>query len=92
MKKGQGISLETIIIAIIVLIVLVVLILVFTGRFSLFNKGLDQCPPGPSYCVDSSIECSNNFGRDYLPSPMNCNDDDSIDYCCMKPAAGTEGE
>ncbi len=32
MKKGQGLSTETIIIAILVLIVLVVLILIFTGK------------------------------------------------------------
>ena len=92
MKKAQGLSLETIIIAIIVLIVLVVLIMVFTGRMSIWGKGVDQCPAGPTYCVDSSIECSNKFGNEYLPTPMNCNKDDSIDYCCMKSAAGPEGE
>ena len=32
MKKGQGLSIETIVIAVIVLIVLVVLIMIFTGK------------------------------------------------------------
>jgi len=41
-KKSQGLSVNTIIIAAIALIVLVVLIAIFTGRFGLFSKGLDE--------------------------------------------------
>ena len=41
-KKGQGLSLNTIIIAAIVLIVLVVLWAVFTGRMGVFSKGLTE--------------------------------------------------
>lgn len=47
MKRGQGLSLNTIIIAAIVLIVLIVLWAIFTGRMGLFSKGLaeseEQC-------------------------------------------------
>ena len=39
-KKGQGLSLNTIIIASIVLIVLVVLIMIFTGQMGNFIRGL----------------------------------------------------
>jgi len=46
MKKAQGISINTIIIAAIALIVLVVLIAVFTGRISLWGTGLDQAQTG----------------------------------------------
>ena len=42
MKKGQGISLNVIIIAAIALIVLVVLIAIFTGRLNVFNRELGQ--------------------------------------------------
>ena len=41
MKKGQGLSLNTIIIAAIVLIVLIVLWAIFTGRMGNFTKGIN---------------------------------------------------
>lgn len=41
-KKGQGMSLNVIIIAALALIVLVVLIAIFTGRISLFNRGVGE--------------------------------------------------
>ncbi len=41
-KKGQGLPLNTIIIAIIVLVVLVVIIAIFTGRIALFSSDLDK--------------------------------------------------
>ena len=37
-RKGQGLSLNTIVIAMLVMIVLLVLILVFTGRISIFTE------------------------------------------------------
>ena len=42
MKKGQGLSLNTIIIAAIVLIVLVVLWAIFTGRMGKFSQGISD--------------------------------------------------
>ena len=39
-KKGQGLSLNVIIVAALALIVLVVLIMVFTGRIAVFDQGL----------------------------------------------------
>jgi hypothetical protein len=45
-KKGQGLSINTIIIAALGLAVLVILFAVFTGRIGLFNKavsGTDTC-------------------------------------------------
>ena len=41
-KKGQSISINTIIVAAIGLAVLVVLFLVFTGRMGLFNIGIQE--------------------------------------------------
>lgn len=41
-KKGQGLPLNTIIIAIIVLVVLVVLIAIFTGRIAIFDQRVSE--------------------------------------------------
>jgi len=41
-KKGQGLSLNVIIVAAIALIVLVVLVMIFTGRIGIFEKGLSK--------------------------------------------------
>lgn len=41
-KKGQGLSLNVIIVAALALIVLVVLIMVFTGRIGIFTKGVEE--------------------------------------------------
>ena len=42
MKKGQGLPLNTIIIAIIVLVVLVVIIAIFTGRIAIFEQQVSE--------------------------------------------------
>ncbi len=44
--KGQGISLNVIIIAVIALIVLIVLISIFTGRINIFGKDIEQQAQG----------------------------------------------
>ncbi|MAG91437.1 hypothetical protein CMO83_02075 [Candidatus Woesearchaeota archaeon] len=41
-RSGQGISINTIIIAAIALAVLVVLFVVFTGRFKIFGEGVNE--------------------------------------------------
>ena len=41
-KRGQGLSLNVIIIAVLALIVLVVLVFIFTGRIGLFDKGVGE--------------------------------------------------
>ncbi len=43
MKKGQGLPLQTIIIAIICLLVLVVLIAIFTGKIRGWSEGSGSC-------------------------------------------------
>ena len=53
MKKGQGLSLNTIIIAVIVIIVLVVLVLIFTGRIRIFSQTLESCSKNGGECRDS---------------------------------------
>lgn len=41
-NKGQGISINVIIIAVLALVVLVVLVAIFTGRIALFEKGVSK--------------------------------------------------
>jgi hypothetical protein len=51
-KKGQGLPLNTIIIAIIVIVVLVVIILIFTGQIKIFQLGANGCLARGGFCVD----------------------------------------
>lgn len=41
-RKGQGLSLNVIIVAALALIVLVILVMVFTGRIGIFQKDIDK--------------------------------------------------
>ena len=41
-KRGQGLSITTIVVAAIALIVLVVLVAIFTGRLGAFSKGVSE--------------------------------------------------
>ena len=50
MKKAQGISINTIIIAALGLAVLVVLFLIFTGRIGIFAGGVDKAQTCTSIC------------------------------------------
>jgi len=57
-KRGQGLSLNTIIIAIVVLIVLVVLIMVFTGYFGTrFTPELTSCANAGGRCEYTNTNC-----------------------------------
>ena len=49
-KKGQGLSINAIILAAIALIVLVVLVAIFTGRLGLFSKGLGEATSCDQIC------------------------------------------
>ena len=66
LKKAQGLSITTIIVALIALIVLVILISVFTGRMGIFGKGLDEAStigsncPSPSIWRDNEAACESN--------------------------------
>ena len=49
-KRGQGISINTIIIAVIALVVLVVLVAIFTGRLAIFSKGVSETTTCDQLC------------------------------------------
>jgi len=60
-KKGQGISINTIIIAAIALIVLVVLVAVFTGRINVFG---DKVAKVGQECADYAEELADGETKD----------------------------
>jgi len=77
-KRGQGLPMNTIVIAAIVLVVLVVLIMIFTGRIALFNQGVQDCNNKGGKCV-SQLECDINQGR----LPITGGKCDNVgDICC----------
>ena len=53
-KKGQGISINVVIIAVLALIVLVVLAVIFTGRIAIFDKGVSAA--GKAELVSMKIQ------------------------------------
>ena len=57
MKKGQGISINTIIIAAIALLVLVVLAAVFTGRMGIWTRETQNCEPSIGKCAPAGVSC-----------------------------------
>ena len=52
-KKAQGISLETIIIAVISLVVLIVLYFIFTGKLTLWGSDIDKSTKGGT-CITTT--------------------------------------
>ena len=80
-KRGQGLSLNTIIVAIVVLIVLVVLIMIFTGYFGTrFTPAVTSCQSSGGTC---ETECGvDAFGND-IPQ-LNALCPVQGDVCCSK--------
>ena len=89
MKKAQGISINTIIIAAIALIVLVVLIAVFTGRIGIWGQQVDDttqisCTSVGGEAVDSD-DCS--LLRK-IPGKYNDVGEDKV--CCKTEPSGED--
>ena len=58
MRKAQGLSMNTIIVAALGLIVLIVLVLIFSGRAGWFSKSTSSCAAQGGYCSeDQSGRC-----------------------------------
>jgi uncharacterized membrane protein YqiK len=80
-KKGQGLSLNTIIIAAIALLVLVVLVMIFTGRMSVFTGGVSGCVNQGGKCMGNT-ECNTAPGTKITAS--GCTTAGEI-CCVIKP-------
>ncbi|MBI2652895.1 hypothetical protein HYX00_05500 [Candidatus Woesearchaeota archaeon] len=64
-KKGQSISINTIIIAAIALAVLVVLFVIFTGRLGIFSKGVGEATNCDQACKSAGYkQATNSVGPD----------------------------
>lgn len=83
-KKGQGISMNVIIIAALAIIVLVIMVVIFSGRIKLFGQGISSCE---GRCSATKAGCGG-----WAPIPArNCDDDgdgepnvEGEGFCCME--------
>ncbi|MBI2133202.1 hypothetical protein HYU11_00820 [Candidatus Woesearchaeota archaeon] len=75
-KKAQGLSINTIIIALIALTVLVVLILIFTGAMGNWLNNTNSCEPVKGTCKDSC------FAGTEVQVSFNCKGEGMV--CCAK--------
>ncbi len=80
--KGQGLSVNVIIVAVLALLVLVVIAFIFTGKIGQFAASTNNCED-----ISASYTCeySCNEGYTVLPSGKCLNDDnkDSGKVCCI---------
>ena len=74
-KRGQGLPMNTIVIAAIVLVVMVVLIYIFVGGMSQTTNKLGSCEEKGGECLESCPTTHQNIGE------LNCKDEDKV--CCL---------
>ena len=80
--RGQGISINVIVLTAIALIVLIVLVVVLTGRVQIFGRGLGTCKGD---CVTSAASCTSGSA---IPT-THCDDGGKHPvipgdgYCCI---------
>jgi hypothetical protein len=77
-KKGQGLSLNTIIIAILALLVLVVLVLIFTGQITITIGDMNKCSSRGGTCMAS---CVDESGKALISMTGTCSGEQ---VCCAK--------
>ncbi len=80
-KRGDGLSLNVIILAVIALLVLVILSYMVLSNTGKFNKGVNSCGANAD-CVADKSAC-NQPG--YIAIPANCNtngNSGASGYCC----------
>ena len=93
-RKGQSISINTIIIAAIALAVLVVLFYIFTGRLGMFSKGVGETASCENSCkslgmiksvtiFNNKEECERGTGQAYVTGTYS--DIISGICCCVRP-------
>jgi hypothetical protein len=86
MKRGQGISMNVIIIAAIALLVLVVLSVIFLSRSGLFARETVNCRQNGGVCVDNDEACPGTHPISYF-SWKCLKADNSVDTelkCCIE--------
>ncbi len=97
MKKAQGLSLNTIVIAALALLVLVVLVLIFTGRIGKFGQGVDETNKCQTFCesinrvmgtmvypVGSESTCTSDGNKGVVAPGISGGEENTI--CCCIPS------
>jgi len=84
-KKGQGLPITTIIIAILALLVLVVIILIFTGKVRVFGGELVSCTGKGGFCTDKNCY----FGYQTELQETDCKEPKK--NCCLPVLPAPEG-
>ncbi|MBS3137036.1 hypothetical protein J4232_01260 [Candidatus Woesearchaeota archaeon] len=83
MKKNGDLSINIIVITVIALVVLILITFIFTGRITLFNKGLSDCLKIQGNRCNMGPNCDENYIKD---STRVCLNDDSstdtVNACC----------
>ena len=81
-KKGQGLSLNTIIIAIIVIIVLVIIILITTGQLQKFTQGINK--QASDNCVEKGGICTTQEYCNSIQGTATEDDTCGTKICCVR--------
>jgi hypothetical protein len=66
MKKAQGISINTIVIAAIALVVMILIVMIFTGNLGKWRKSEDSCQTNGGACIPAiqiGSQCSGDYQR-----------------------------
>jgi hypothetical protein len=85
-KKGQGMSMNVIIIAALALIVMVVLIVIFMGRMGGTRATLESCSSAGGNCVDAGSCLEINYQKEVKGACLQA-DQKTIDtgkVCCIR--------
>ena len=85
-RKGQGLSMNVIIIAAIALLVLVILAVIFIGRMGKTASSVDACQ-GDCIIGSSTADCKTKFGDYYKKTGGDCvgtdGKKDKTQICCV---------
>jgi hypothetical protein len=85
-KKGEGLSMNVMIVAILCIIVLVVIVIIFVNGTNKGQKQLDSCIVPGSVCVDDQNQCCNEKGDKGVAVLSGCKGKDEKGndkgYCC----------
>ena len=83
MKKAQGISLNTVIIAAIALLVLVIVAFIFMGGMGKFTKNKSDCAQYSGSC-DYGLTCPSGWTRHPTAVCYYGNEVDNSNACCVR--------
>jgi hypothetical protein len=84
LRKAQGLSITTIIVALIALIVLVIIISIFTGRMGIFGKGLDEAGEIGGKCPGDKWKDECDDATEYTNYAIIGKGENADKVCCVE--------